>query len=75
MLLIGEDAPLIEAVLAGVCPTRCVDDLEAAVAAAAAAAATGDTVLLSPACASHDMFRDFAERGEAFKRAVSEVLA
>jgi UDP-N-acetylmuramoylalanine--D-glutamate ligase len=44
--------------------------LEAAVERAARIAAPGETVLLSPACASFDMFRDFEERGEVFRRAV-----
>ncbi|MET4896426.1 UDP-N-acetylmuramoyl-L-alanine--D-glutamate ligase [Sphingomonadaceae bacterium jetA1] len=48
--------------------------LEAAVAHAAAAAQPGDTVLLSPACASFDQFRDFEARGDAFRAAV-EALA
>ena len=48
-------------------------DLERAVADARAEAETGDVVLLSPACASYDQFRDFEERGERF-RALVEAL-
>ena len=52
--------------LAGVCSTEFAADMDAAVAAAARIARHGDLVLLSPACASLDMFRDYAQRGEAF---------
>jgi UDP-N-acetylmuramoylalanine--D-glutamate ligase len=69
-VLIGKDAPSIEAVLAGVCPTERAATMPAAVAAAAAAARRGDTVLLSPACASLDMFRDYNHRGDEFAAAV-----
>src|SRR5262249_23065738 len=47
-----------------------MDTLEAAVGAAAAVATPGDTVLLAPACASFDMFSDYAARGRAFRAAV-----
>jgi UDP-N-acetylmuramoylalanine--D-glutamate ligase len=70
VLLIGQDAPALEAALAGVCSTERARTLEAAVGAAAAAAQPGDTVLLSPACASLDMFRDYNHRGEVFAAAV-----
>jgi UDP-N-acetylmuramoylalanine--D-glutamate ligase len=69
-VLIGRDAPAIETALAGVCALEHAATLPAAVAAAAAAAAPGDTVLLSPACASLDMFRDYNHRGEVFADAV-----
>jgi UDP-N-acetylmuramoylalanine--D-glutamate ligase len=71
VLLIGRDAPLVAAALAGsgVPLERCTT-LEQAVMRAAALARAGDAVLLSPACASFDMFRDYRHRGEAFAAAV-----
>jgi UDP-N-acetylmuramoylalanine--D-glutamate ligase len=62
-------------VLAGTCPTERCATLEQAVFAAARAARAGDTVLLSPACASLDMFRDYAQRGEVFAEAVRKMAA
>jgi UDP-N-acetylmuramoylalanine--D-glutamate ligase len=50
-------------------------DLETAVRSAAKKARPGEVVLLAPACASYDQFRDFEERGDAFKRLVGEVAA
>jgi UDP-N-acetylmuramoylalanine--D-glutamate ligase len=70
VVLIGKDAPVLEAALEGVCATERAASLPAAVTAAAAAAQSGDTVLLSPACASFDMFRDYNHRGEVFADAV-----
>lgn len=69
--LIGEAAEEIARALeaAGV-PCVRAGDLEAALAAAAVAAAPGDVVLLSPACASFDQFRDFEQRGDAFRALV-----
>jgi len=69
VLLIGRDAPLIEAALAGLPTERCAT-LEAAVRRAAGLVKPGEAVLLSPACASFDMFRDYKQRGEAFAAAV-----
>jgi UDP-N-acetylmuramoylalanine--D-glutamate ligase len=73
VVLIGRDAPRLETALGGVCTTERASDMPGAVAAAAAAARPGDTVLLSPACASLDMFRDYAHRGEAFAAAVRSL--
>jgi len=71
VLLIGRDAPQIEQALAtsGVPLERCAS-LEQAVTRAAECAPPGEAVLLSPACASFDMFRDYRQRGEAFCAAV-----
>jgi UDP-N-acetylmuramoylalanine--D-glutamate ligase len=72
-VLIGKDAPAIAAALDGVCDTRNAASMEAAVAEAARAARAGDTVLLSPACASFDMFRDYGHRGDVFAAAVLKL--
>ena len=74
-VLIGRDAPAIEAALKGVCTLERAPTLEDAVRAAARAAKPGDTVLLSPACASLDMFRDYTHRGAVFAQAVKELAA
>ena len=55
--------------------STCGNDFEKAVETASAHALPGDTVLLSPACASMDMFRDYKERGDRFAAAVHALLA
>jgi UDP-N-acetylmuramoylalanine--D-glutamate ligase len=64
-VLLGRDAGLIETALAGICHTTRAATMQDAVQAAARFAQPGDTVLLSPACSSLDMFRDYAQRGES----------
>ena len=75
LLLIGRDAGRIAEALAGAAPQRALDTLEAAVSVAAAEARPGDAVLLSPACASFDMFRNFEERGARFAAAARAEAA
>lgn len=72
VVLLGRDAPVIAAALSGVAPAiELAAALEVAVARAIAHARPGDAVLLSPACASLDMFRDYLDRGDRFKAAVA----
>ena len=74
-LLIGRDAQLLSQALHDCCPIHFCDSLQAAVRKAASLAQPGDTVLLSPACASLDMFRDYTHRGAVFVDAVRELAA
>jgi UDP-N-acetylmuramoylalanine--D-glutamate ligase len=72
--LIGPAAPLLRKALEGT-GVELVDtgDLDYAVASASEAAAPGETVLLAPACASFDAFRDYAERGDRFRTLVEAL--
>lgn len=72
-ILIGEAGDRIAASLEGVVETISATDMREAVRAAHCISARGDVVLLSPACSSFDMFKDFEERGEVFKNAVHEL--
>lgn len=69
-LLIGEAAAALESALGGEVEVERTGDLAAAVERASAIARPGDTVILSPACASFDQFKSFEHRGETFKKLV-----
>ncbi|GMM93265.1 UDP-N-acetylmuramoyl-L-alanine--D-glutamate ligase [Qipengyuania sp. MTN3-11] len=72
---IGKAGPVFAELLEGRVPVKRSETLDQAVIDAANEAVSGDTVLLSPACASFDQFRDFEERGEAFRAAVKRLAA
>ncbi len=73
LLTIGEDAPAVERELGGLAPTESCGTLDGAARRAADLSGPGDVVLLSPACASYDQFRNYEERGEAFRQLAVEL--
>lgn len=74
VVLIGRDATRIAEALVGLeLPVRCIESLQLAVREADELAQPGDAVLLSPACASLDMFRNYADRGRQFVDAVMQL--
>jgi UDP-N-acetylmuramoylalanine--D-glutamate ligase len=73
VVLLGQDAKLLAAALEGVASIEFAKDMDDAVQRAARAARSGETVLLSPACASLDMFRDYAHRGYMFAASVRRL--
>jgi UDP-N-acetylmuramoylalanine--D-glutamate ligase len=70
LVVIGEAADAIAAAAKGALPIERASSMDEAVAIAKKAARSGDAVLLSPACSSFDMFKDYKDRGDAFVRAV-----
>ena len=72
-ILIGEDSKKLASALGDSCELKYAESLDAAVIEASQSAVSGDTVLLSPACASFDMFDGFEQRGNCFEAAVSAL--
>jgi len=70
VLTIGKDAPAIADAFRSICPVHDCGAIDAAVKKAAEISTVGDTVLLSPACASYDQFNNFEHRGDVFKQLV-----
>jgi len=74
VVLIGEAADRIAEAVADAVPTFRASDMDDAVRITKQAALSGDAVLLSPACSSYDMFKDYAHRGEVFRSAVHNLM-
>jgi UDP-N-acetylmuramoylalanine--D-glutamate ligase len=74
-ILIGEAADKMQAAFAGTLPVERAATMDDAVDGARRLARSGDAVVLSPACSSFDMFRDYAHRAEVFRAAVARVVA
>jgi UDP-N-acetylmuramoylalanine--D-glutamate ligase len=75
VVLLGQDAKLLAAALEGVAGIEFAKDMDDAVQRASRVARSGETVLLSPACASLDMFRDYSHRGHMFTASVRRLDA
>lgn len=75
VVAIGQAAPLVEQALSSYVPVTHAASLDDAVTEALAQRAGGGVVLLAPACASFDMFRDYADRGRAFKAIVTRLAS
>tara|TARA_B100000686_G_C16746295_1_gene949626 strand:+ start:176 stop:1516 length:1341 start_codon:yes stop_codon:yes gene_type:complete len=74
LILIGESRSMVKKLLSGTPPFEEAETLERAVRRATEIAESGDIVLLSPGCASFDMFKDYADRGNRFKALVGKIF-
>ena len=74
LLLIGEDAPVIDLAISAALPRHHCSSLDEAIAKALSIAKPGDAVLLSPACASFDMFKHYEDRGDQFVVGVRRLV-
>jgi len=75
VVLMGKDAPIIQRIITDSIPTKNAKSMRDAVKFASMLAGSGDCVLLSPACASLDQFKNYQERGKLFSKAVKELAA
>jgi UDP-N-acetylmuramoylalanine--D-glutamate ligase len=75
VVLIGRDASLIQQAIADAAPVVHADSMSDAINKAFSLANSGDAILLSPACASFDMFKNYEDRGEKFCLAVRELCS
>jgi UDP-N-acetylmuramoylalanine--D-glutamate ligase len=75
LVMMGGSRDALRAALGGLLPTREAACMQEAVRAAQAMAVAGDAVLLAPGCASFDLYANYQERGEDFRRAVRELEA
>jgi UDP-N-acetylmuramoylalanine--D-glutamate ligase len=74
LILIGQAADIFKTVFENITSTHTVHSLAEATKQASNYAVSGDTILLSPACASQDMFKNYEERGNCFKQAIKKLL-